>query len=97
MAIGRHEHIGHEIDHEVEHVRPTSFGCSRTTSSRRAIGPSSASDHERCSQPTEHRRPVLSHGFKLREQRDAGSSAVKTWTENAAARLPDDPSGDPAG
>ena len=68
--IGRHEHIGDEIDHEIEHLaRPVRLQPHDIELPRdRAVD---RIDDQRHPEPGEHGGPVLAHGLQHRDQRDA--------------------------
>jgi hypothetical protein len=68
-GVGRHENVCDKIDHEVEHfARPVRLHpCDVQPPRDRTID---RVDHQRGSEPPEHRGPVLAHGLQQRDQSD---------------------------
>ena len=71
-GIGRHEHIGDEVDHQVEHLagpvrlQPLDVELARDR-------PVDAVDQQGDAEPEEHRGPMRAHRLQQRHQREAGA------------------------
>ena len=72
-GIGRHEHVGEDIDDEIEHVAGPARQQFRGTQPPRKSAVD-AVDDERDAEPDEHLWPIRAHGGDQRQQRAGGAA-----------------------